>query len=78
MSRSSSYAEIDEKPPADDPNAPTAEVDFHQRYTTGATDPLPVLGDHRPVEDPIDPEMDDADKQIRACSGNNWTCGVTC
>lgn len=44
----SSYAETDDKTLADDPNAPSGEVDFNKRYTTRANEPMPVMGDTKP------------------------------
>ena len=61
----SSYPETDDKTLEDVRDAPRGEVDLNKRYTTGARDPIPVQGDSRPVEDPIEPGMDDTDEQIR-------------
>ena len=61
----SSYAETDDKTLQDVPDAPRGEVDLHKRYTTGARDPVPVMGDEKPVEDPVEPGMGDTDRQIR-------------
>lgn len=61
----SSYAETDDKTLADDPNAPSGEVDFRKRYTTGTNAPMPVMSDKQPVEDPVEPEMGDIEEGLR-------------
>lgn len=74
----SSYAETDDKVLRDDPNAPRGEVDFHKRYTTGARDPVPVMGDNKPVEDPVEPDIGDTDAQIRMRSPGDTARGKRC
>lgn len=61
----SAYPETDDTRLADDPDAPTGEVNFHKRYTTGARDPYTLQNDTLPAEDPVDPGMGDMDRQIR-------------
>lgn len=74
----SSYPQTDDRPLADDPDAPTGDVDLRKRYTTGAGEQIPVLGDTQPVEDPVQPEMDDADEQIRMSHALKLGAGEVC
>lgn len=61
----SSYAETDDKTLADDPKAPSGEVDFNKRYTTRSNEPMQVMGDTKPVEDPVEPEIGDMEEGLR-------------
>lgn len=60
----SSYVETDDKPLADDPIAPSGEVDFRKRYTTKANALLLVMSDTKPVEDSVEPEMGGTDQGL--------------
>lgn len=59
--RRKSYAEADDSVFHDAPEAPKS----NRACSTGAEDPLPMMNDEEPVEDPVKPGMGDTDRQIR-------------
>ncbi len=61
------YFESDDEPGAELPRGAPEGQPVENAYAsrTGDTNPVPVLKDEEPVEDPMDAEMADSDQQLR-------------
>merc|ERR1712176_1401958 len=60
-----SWAQTDDKMSATaDLDAPAGQIDDKSYATGSQREPIPVLGDDEPVEDPVDESKADSDQQL--------------